>query len=146
MDLGAAGAALLQVGGGEITALTEEVHTKRYTSWSRRSGRTPHTARRPALRPRPPPGPFRSWPSTAAPSTAPRTACGTSSLKRWGGEWHQAQSAALGLNRERLEETCRAALKLYGLAVDNVYQLLDGRQRDVANHARLFSAAEALRR
>jgi len=26
MDLGAAGAALLRVGGGEITALTEEVH------------------------------------------------------------------------------------------------------------------------
>ena len=61
-------------------------------------------------------------------------------------EWHQAQSAALGLNRERLEETYRAALKLYGIAVDNVYQLLDGRQRGVANHARLLAAVEALRR
>ena len=32
--------------------------------------------------------------------------------------------------------------KLYGLAVDNVYQLLDERQRDVANHARLLAAVE----
>ena len=59
-----------------------------------------------------------------------------------GGEWRVAQTAALGLNGEPLEETCRAALELYGLAVDNVYQLLDERQRDVANHARLLAATE----
>ena len=55
--------------------------------------------------------------------------------------WRLAQSAALGLNGEPFEETCRAALNLYGHAVDNVYQLLDERQRGVANHARLLAAA-----
>ena len=59
-----------------------------------------------------------------------------------GEEWRVAQSAALGLNGEPFEETCRAALKLYGLAVDDVYQLLDERQRGVANHARLLAATE----
>ena len=59
-----------------------------------------------------------------------------------GEEWHVAQSAALGLNEEPFEETCRAALKLYGLAVDNVCQLLGERQRGVANHARLLAATE----
>ena len=59
-----------------------------------------------------------------------------------GEEWHVARSAALGLNGEPFEVTCRAALKLYGLTVDNVYQLLDERQRGVANHARLLAATE----
>ena len=57
-------------------------------------------------------------------------------------EWRVAQSAALGLNGEPFEETCRAALKLYGRAVDNVYQLLDERQRGVADRARLLGATE----
>ena len=56
--------------------------------------------------------------------------------------WHRTQSAALGLGDEGFEETCRAALELYGLAVGNVYQLLDERQRGVANHARLLAATE----
>ena len=59
-----------------------------------------------------------------------------------GGEWHVAQSAALGLNEEPLEETCRAALQLYGLAVDNVCQLLGESQRGVPKHARLLAATE----
>jgi hypothetical protein len=59
-----------------------------------------------------------------------------------GEEWHVAQSAALRLNEEPFEETCWAALKLYGLAVDNVWQLLGERQRGVANHARLLAATE----
>ena len=56
-------------------------------------------------------------------------------------KWHVVQSAALSQNGEPFEVTCRAALKLYGLTVDNVYQLLDERQRGVANHARLLAAA-----
>ena len=56
--------------------------------------------------------------------------------------WHQAQSSALGLNGEPFEETCRAALELYGLAVDNAYRLFDERQRGVARHAPLLAVAE----
>ncbi len=33
------------------------------------------------------------------------------------------------------EETCTAALKLYGLAADEVWHLLDGRQNEVVDHA-----------
>jgi hypothetical protein len=76
---------------------------KRYTSWSRHSGRTPHNGRRPALRPRPPPGPQVS-------AVHRRTLYGSKN-RLWDlvaevmgeEEWHQAQSAALGLNRERFE-------------------------------------------
>ena len=49
--------------------------------------------------------------------------------------WRQAQSAALGLGDEGFEETCRAALGLYGLAADEVYPLFDARQRKVVDHA-----------
>jgi len=46
-----------------------------------------------------------------------------------------AQSAALGLDGEGFEETCRAALKLYGLAVDDAYRMCDKPQRGVVGHA-----------
>ena len=50
--------------------------------------------------------------------------------------WRRTQSEALGLGDEGFEKTCRAALKLYGLAVDDVYQMFDGRQRAVVRQAR----------
>jgi hypothetical protein len=53
-----------------------------------------------------------------------------------GEEWGRTQSAALGLDDERFEETCRAALGLYGLATDEAHRLLDGRQERVVRHAR----------
>ncbi|MDP8901718.1 MAG: nucleotidyltransferase domain-containing protein [Actinomycetota bacterium] len=53
--------------------------------------------------------------------------------------WHQAQFAALGLNGEPFEETCRAALGVYGLAADEAQSLLDERQRRVVRHAQVLS-------
>ena len=52
-----------------------------------------------------------------------------------GEEWRQTQSRALGLGGEPLDETCRAALKLFGLSADEVKGLLDGRQKRVVRHA-----------
>ena len=57
-----------------------------------------------------------------------------------GGEWRGAQSAALGLNGEPFEETCRAALRLYDLAVADTHALLGERQREVVRYARGLSA------
>jgi hypothetical protein len=53
-----------------------------------------------------------------------------------GAGWRRAQSAAFGLNGEPFEETCQAALRLYGLAADEARSLLDERQRRVVRHAR----------
>ncbi len=53
-----------------------------------------------------------------------------------GEEWRLAQSAALGLDGEPFRKTCRAALRLYGLAADDTRPLLDERQRRVVRHAR----------
>ncbi len=53
-----------------------------------------------------------------------------------GEEWGRMQSAALGLGDESFEETCRAALGLYGLAANEVHHLFDGRQERVVRHAR----------
>jgi hypothetical protein len=50
--------------------------------------------------------------------------------------WRRTQSAALGLGDEGFEPTCRAALKLYGLAADDVYRMFDGRRREVVHQAR----------
>lgn len=52
-----------------------------------------------------------------------------------GEEWRRTQSAALGLNNEPFDETCRAALQLYGLAADEAKNLFDGRQERVVRHA-----------
>lgn len=52
-----------------------------------------------------------------------------------GEEWAKAQSAALGLNGEPFEETCRAAMELYLLAAAEAHGLLDERQRRVVERA-----------
>lgn len=54
--------------------------------------------------------------------------------------WRVAQSATLGLGDEGFEETCRAALRLYDLAADEVDHLLDERQQRVVSHARDISS------
>ena len=46
-----------------------------------------------------------------------------------GEEWRRTQRAALGLDDERFGETCRAALRLYRLAADDVSHLLPARRR-----------------
>lgn len=53
-----------------------------------------------------------------------------------GEEWRKTQAAALGLNNEPFDETCRAALGLYGLAADGAKNLFDGRQERVVRYAR----------
>lgn len=52
-----------------------------------------------------------------------------------GEEWSREQSAALGQGDETFEETCTAALRLYGLAAGEVAPLLDERQREVVGYA-----------
>jgi hypothetical protein len=52
-----------------------------------------------------------------------------------GKEWRQTQSTALGLDDESFDETCQAALGLYGLAANEVKNLFDGRQERVVRHA-----------
>ncbi|MGH3146091.1 MAG: nucleotidyltransferase family protein [Rubrobacter sp.] len=56
-----------------------------------------------------------------------------------GKEWREAQSAALGLDDEDFKETCAAALRLYRLAADTTFRLLDGRQRRVVRRAQSAS-------
>ena len=53
-----------------------------------------------------------------------------------GEQWRQTQATTLGLHDEPFEETCRAAPRLYGLAADEMRNLLDDRQREVVDHAR----------
>lgn len=53
-----------------------------------------------------------------------------------GKEWRRTHAAALGLDDEPFDETCRAALGLYGLAADEAKNLFDGRQERVVRHAR----------
>jgi len=53
-----------------------------------------------------------------------------------GKEWHRTHAAALGLGDEPFDETCRAALGLYGLAADEAKNLFDGRQERVVRYAR----------
>ena len=115
----------------EITALAEEVH--KLVAALRAGHRTTAAVQRSVLALRP----------AQVLAVHRRTLYGSENrlwdlvAEAMGEGWRLAQSAALGLNGEPFEETCRAALKLYGLAVDNAYQLLDERQRGVANHARL---------
>ena len=61
-----------------------------------------------------------------------------------GEKWRQAQSAALALNGEPFEETCQAALRLYGLAADETRSLLNERQRQVVRHARELGGLSGL--
>ena len=61
-----------------------------------------------------------------------------------GEEWREAQFVALGLGGEAFEETCKAALRLYGLAADDVRHLFDRRQGDVVKRARELAEKGAL--
>lgn len=58
--------------------------------------------------------------------------------------WSRTQSAALGLGGESLEQTCAAALRLYGLAAEEVAPLLDGRQGKVVNWAHGLAQSASL--
>ena len=51
-------------------------------------------------------------------------------------EWRLTQSATFGLDGEPFEETCEAALRLYGIAADEAHSLLGERQQRVVRHAR----------
>ena len=57
-----------------------------------------------------------------------------------GPEWGDAQAAALGAGGEDLEASCRAALGLFALAVDEVRPILDERQLGVVEHALVASS------
>lgn len=52
-----------------------------------------------------------------------------------GARWRRAQAAALGVGGVALEVSCRAALRLYGMAAAEAWPLLDVRQRAVVGHA-----------
>ncbi|MDQ4127530.1 MAG: nucleotidyltransferase domain-containing protein [Actinomycetota bacterium] len=61
-----------------------------------------------------------------------------------GERWREAQSQALGLGGESLGQTCASALRLYGLAAEEVASLLDGRQRGVVGQARRLAQSASL--
>jgi hypothetical protein len=54
---------------------------------------------------------------------------------RMGTKWAQNQSAALGETGQSFEDTCKAALQLFGLAAQEVKHLLNQRQYQVVAHA-----------
>lgn len=55
--------------------------------------------------------------------------------EKMGNRWATAQSRALGLGGEGLEESCEASLELYTMAAEEVRHLVNARQRDVVSHA-----------
>lgn len=61
-----------------------------------------------------------------------------------GDAWRDAQNAALGVNGEDLRSSCRGAVRLFGLAVSDVAQLLAEDQRAVVDLA--LSAAQPILR
>jgi predicted nucleotidyltransferase len=58
-----------------------------------------------------------------------------------GPDWRSAQASALGLVGADLEASCRSALELFDLAVEEVWEVLDDGQRAVADHARSLARA-----
>jgi hypothetical protein len=52
-----------------------------------------------------------------------------------GEPWASAQATALAMRGESLEVSCRAGLRLYALAAEKAWELLDRRQRAVVGHA-----------
>lgn len=54
---------------------------------------------------------------------------------KMGKEWAQLQSIALGEGSQSFEDTCKAALQLYAIAVREVKHLLNRRQYQVVAHA-----------
>ncbi|HEU4480295.1 MAG TPA: nucleotidyltransferase domain-containing protein [Actinomycetota bacterium] len=57
-----------------------------------------------------------------------------------GDQWQAAQAAALGQKDEPFREMCAGAYRLFDLAADGTYALLDEQQRAVVDHARRFAA------
>jgi hypothetical protein len=55
--------------------------------------------------------------------------------REMGAAWASAQQSALSLNGESLEESSRAALRLYVIAADETERVLNPRQRDVVERA-----------
>lgn len=55
--------------------------------------------------------------------------------KTMGHEWQRLQTSALCIDGSGVAASCRSAIGLYELAVDEVSELLDSRQRDVVRHA-----------
>ena len=55
--------------------------------------------------------------------------------KKMGIHWSQAQSAALSIRGESLEESCKAALRLFVLAARELRPILGDRRRVVVDHA-----------
>jgi len=55
--------------------------------------------------------------------------------RKMGKEWSAAQSAALGIGGESLEESCKAALRLFMIAEEELRGSLNKRQRAVVEHA-----------
>jgi predicted nucleotidyltransferase len=60
-----------------------------------------------------------------------------------GPAWRNAQRAALSMGREDLAASSQAALRLFGLAADEVRPLLDQRQRAVVDNALLNTQRSA---
>lgn len=52
----------------------------------------------------------------------------------FGAAWRVTQASALGLHGDDLDSSCRAALRLFELATDDVREILDDRQRAVVEH------------
>ena len=55
--------------------------------------------------------------------------------KRMGSDWRDVQAAALGTGGESLETGCAAAVELFRLAANSIWELLDEPQRAVVTHA-----------
>jgi len=55
--------------------------------------------------------------------------------KKMGKDWSRAQSAALGMGGESIEESRRAAVQLFVIGAKELYDVLDERQRAVVDHA-----------
>jgi predicted nucleotidyltransferase len=53
-----------------------------------------------------------------------------------GPSWSAAQTSALGIDGADLRTSCRSALVLFDLAVEEVREIVDDRQRAVVDHAR----------
>ena len=66
--------------------------------------------------------------------------------ERMGEPWAAAQARALGERGESLDASCRAALDLYRLAMEEVRPLLSREQRAVVDHACAIAAAATRRR
>src|ERR687893_38751 len=118
LNLGAAGAALRRGGGGGVTSLAEGAH--KLVAAILDGHRAVAAVQRSVLALPP-----------ARVLGVHRRILYVSENRLWdlvadamGEGWRRTQSTAFGLNGEPFEETCRAALMLYGLAADDTRLLL----------------------